>query len=425
MRRAITPLLFQLLVALGCSKAPRVPKDAPAAEAPPPDATAQARTSSAAEAARPSAREAAETFGFALYREIAKADGNVAVSPLSVRSTLAMLAVGARGETLAELERGLGLSGANAHAALAARLAELRGAAAAPIDLALIARLWVDDGFALEPSFQQTLGGLYGAKATPLALSRDPARATRTINEAIKKDTRALIPELLPAGLIDGLTRVVLTDAIYFKAPWARAFSADATAPAPFTVAPKEEVEVPMMRQRGRFRHADLGELQLLELPYHGEAFSLLVALPRAGASLTSLEASLSAALLERWTQQLAFAEVEVQLPRFSVNHEAALKEPLQALGIRLPFDAKRADLRGIADAELSVSAVVHQAVLKVSEEGTEASGATGAVIGLRSLRPSQPPPVRFVADRPFLFLLREAKTGEVLFLGRLTRPGA
>ncbi len=371
---------------------------------------------------------AANAFALRAYRAVASSQpgANALVSPPSLRLALGMVLLGARGETAQEMSAALGLD-----AAPAAVVAEARAESAAwssvggpGVVLSVANRLWGDKTLALEPAFvtQSRAGFGAGLEQVDFVGAFEPARAT--INGWVKTETRDKIPELLPAGSLSTLTRLVVTNAVYFDGKWKTPFDPKATQPAPFFVGGKQQVQVPMMQQKSRIQYlrSAAARAAFVELPYGDGAMSMVIALPDERTGLGALEAALDGALLDAVAKDGARVEVVLSLPRFEFSAGGSVKPALQALGMRRAFDAQRAELDGIAArAELSVSDVFHKTFVRVDEAGTEAAAATGVVIATRSAAVTPPP--RFTADRPFLFVLREAKTGRVLFVGRVEDP--
>ena len=243
-----------------------------------------------------------------------------------------------------------------------------------------------------------------------------PSRSRITINDWVEEKTEGKIEDLIPQGMIDPSTVLVLTNAIYFKGDWASQFPKDQTRDASFRVSTGVTRTVPMMSQVGEFPLATVDGLQVLGLPYRGQDIQMFVLLPSADDGLADLEARLTAENLDRWLSAAQKNEVSVRLPRFRVTSEFSLKDQLSALGMPTAFGA--ADFSGMAEGrDLQISEVVHKAFVAVDEEGTEAAAATGVIIRETSMPPE------FVADHPFLFLVRDEVTGSVLFLGRMVEP--
>jgi serpin B len=333
-----------------------------------------------------------------------------------------MTVAGARGETAAQMIRALDFNPDQellhlAFAALEARLAEVgqRGA----VQLRVANRLWPQEGHEFREAFLALVQRCYGAPVTPVDF-RNAEAARQTINAWVEERTERKIQELIPLRILDPLTRLVLVNAIYFKGNWASPFEKNLTHPAPFWVTPGEQAQVQMMTQAHELGYAEFDGLQVLELPYAGEDASMIVLLPRERDGLAALEAALTVQNLDQWTSGLTQDRVEVFLPAFEVTFAVRLDAALQSLGMVDAFSGARADFSGMDGSRgLFIGAVLHKAFVAVNEEGTEAAAATAVVMGRGML---MPPPV-FRADHPFLFLIREKRTGSVLFLGRVVEP--
>ena len=218
------------------------------------------------------------------------------------------------------------------------------------------------------------------------------------------------------------LTCLVLTNAVYFKSDWASKFSEHATKDGPFTLTDGKSVTVPLMTQWTHVEYMETGKFQLVDLPYKSHVLSMTVLLPRRVSDLVALERKLSARTLNRWIRRSEVTHVDLTLPRFTFSSQFSLKSTLCALGMTDVFDPAGANLSGITNAEkLSLSVVLHKAIVAVDEESTEAAVATATVATIGAM--PQTPEVVFRADRPFLFLIRHCPTGTVLFIGRLENP--
>jgi len=281
-------------------------------------------------------------------------------------------------------------------------------------------RLWGQEGYQFQPDFLQTTKRYYHAELMPVDF-RQSEKARQTINEWIGEATKGKISDLIPRGMLDEMSRLVLTNAIYFKGKWELPFAKQATKQAPFHASPQKTVEVPLMYHKGRFAYGQFDDWQVIELPYAGDKLSMMVLLPSEEKTLEELAPQLSPQKLNEWAGKLRRQEVHVYLPRFKMNAQFDLKETLQQLGMQQAF-GPQADFSGIASQdELYISAVVHKAYVDVNEEGTEAAAATGVGISVTSAPIDEP--IIFRADRPFTFLIRDQQTGAILFLGQLVEP--
>nr|5CE0_A Chain A, Native conserpin with Z-variant (E342K) [synthetic construct]5CE0_B Chain B, Native conserpin with Z-variant (E342K) [synthetic construct] len=356
--------------------------------------------------------EANTDFAFSLYRELAKSspDKNIFFSPVSISSALAMLSLGAKGDTHTQILEGLGFnSEADIHQGFQHLLQTLNRPKG--LQLKTANGLFVDKSLKLLDSFLEDSKKLYQAEA--FSVDFDPEEAKKQINDWVEKQTNGKIKDLLKD--LDSDTVLVLVNAIYFKGKWKKPFDPENTKEEDFHVDEKTTVKVPMMSQKGKFYyyHDDELSCKVLELPYKGNA-SMLIILPDEG-GLQHLEQSLTPETLSKWLKSLTRRSVELYLPKFKIEGTYDLKEVLSNLGITDLF-SPGADLSGITEEKLYVSKAVHKAVLEVNKEGTEAAAATGVEIVPRS-------PPEFKADRPFLFLIRENKTGSILFMGKVVNP--
>ncbi len=366
-------------------------------------------------------------FATDLYRKLSAAPGNLFFSPHSVSAALAMTWAGARGNTETQMAQTLhftlGQQGLHpAFAALAQKLdrAQKEGA----LTLAVANSLWPQKQYPLLESYLTLVQTHYGASVTPLDFAGAAESARKTINRWVETRTRGKITQLVPPGVLDSLTRLVLVNAVYFKGKWAHPFKPAKTKPEPFHVSPARTVNAPTMAQTEDLRYADLDTFQLLELPYAGGALSMLVLLPKDPAGLPALEAALTAENLARWKERLAETNVQLFLPRFKTTAQFRLDDALQALGMPEAFAPGKADFSGMDGRPgwLFIGAVIHKAFVDVAEEGTEAAAATAVSMKCMAL----PPPPRqavFRADHPFVFLIQENETGAILFIGRLSEP--
>jgi len=363
-------------------------------------------------------------FGLDLYRTLAGQESNLFFSPYSLSTALAMVYAGARGETARQMAATLHypLPQEQLHPALDALDLAL-SAANQPFTLTTANAAWAQQGYKFRPAYLDVLAANYGVGVRQVDFERDATReaARRTINDWAKERTNGKILDLITPGLLSADTRLVLTNAIYFKGDWVSPFPAAQTRPQPFTRADGSQVTVPMMRQRGAMVYAAGPDFQAVELPYKGERMRLVAILPAAG-RLADFERSLDAARLAAILQALRPQEdVALVMPKFKLGTGYKLEEVLPALGMRDVFDPDKADLSGMSEpdqAPLFLAHVVHKAFVAVDEKGTEAAAASAAIAEAVSA-----PRLSVVFDRPFLFLIRDADTGVILFLGRLADP--
>jgi len=367
-------------------------------------------------------------FGLDLYRQVGTSGGNVVISPASVAIALAMARAGARGLTAAQMDTVLHGAGSDVNTAginaldqgLAARTGTFpdAGGHALPVTLRIANAPFAQRDLSLAPAYLEALASRFGAGVRLVDYEADPEAARQLINAWVGGQTEGRIPELLGAGVITPLTRLTLVNAIYLKAAWETAFPAEATEPGSFTRAVGSSVNVPMMRLSAGLGYAEGSSWQAVELPYVGGSLALDVIVP---ADLATFEAGLTPQSLAAITTALQVREVDLALPKFSVQTATSLSNALKTLGMPLAFDPERADFSGItAQERLFIADVVHQANIDVDEKGTTASAASAVVMG-GSAAPAAPVTLR--VDHPFLFVLRDIPTGAIVFLGRVADP--
>jgi serpin B len=363
-------------------------------------------------------------FAVRLYQQLRGRGGNLFYSPYSISTALAMTYAGARGETERQMARTLGFSlpQQELHPAFRALAEDLaaRGKEMEGFRLHLANALWGQQGHPFLPGFVDLLARDYGAGLKLVDFTRDPEGARRTINQWAEKETENKIKDLVPPGLINPLTRLVLANAIYFDAKWLSPFAKDGTRPAPFTLASGQKVDVETMHETLPAGYAEEGGWQVVELPYRDRNMAMDVLLPSSGA-LREADQSLDAARLASLLGRLKRQSVALSLPQFTYESSFNLNDALSAMGMPDAFDRDRADFSGMdGKRDLLIGFVVHKALVRVDEEGTEAAAATAVGMQLKAA-PAAPRVVD--VDRPFLFLVRDTKTGTMLFVGRVMDP--
>ena len=365
--------------------------------------------------------QADAAFGTDLYLKLA-GTGNLVFSPASIAAALRMALAGARGDTAAELAAALHLPGPEAAVDGLAQLAAIRSGD----DLTFRApnMMWLQSGLSVRDDYLARLPETVSVERCDFAAAPEAAR--QAINSALSEQTAGKIPALIPAGVIDPLTRLVLTNAVYLKALWTHQFPANETKQKPFYPERTGPTPIDLMHLQARLAYHRGDGYQAVLLPYRSGSLAMAVVLP--DGPLSELTGHLGdaggvggllAGLLSDGTEQ----QVDLSLPRFRVDAGFMLKDTLQALGVRIAFTGA-ADFSGITEDEpLHISAVVHKAYIDVGEEGTEAAAATAVVFATLALVRKPQPDVRLVFDRPFLFAIADTQTGLPLFLGQFTRP--
>jgi len=390
--------------------------------------TARVTSPQLTQAVRDKLKSGNKAFALDLYARAAKKAGNIFFSPHSISTALAMLTAGARGTTETEINKALSftLPQADLHPAfnyldqeLATRGKGASGADGGKFRLNVINATWTQRDFKFLPAYLDTLAKNYGAGVRLLDFAADKELARKTINAWVAHQTNKRIKELMPKSSIKNDTKLVLTNAIYFNAAWLKPFLPANTKNGSFTTQAGGAVTVPMMKGnfiRTRY-HKGTG-FQAVWLDYEGQELSMILLVPDKG-KLQSFEQGLTTTLLDSVINYPKTALVNLTWPRFKFEHRLPLVELLKALGMKQAFTVA-ADLSGITGKkDLMVTDAQHMAFVSVNEAGTEAAAATGVVGGPTSA----PPKVDLDVDRPFLFLIRDHKTGAILFMGRVSDP--
>lgn len=367
--------------------------------------------------------EGLNAFTFDLYRELSADGGNVFFSPYSVEVALAMAYEGANGSTREGMERVLHLPGDDD-----ARWAGFRylilslNQSNEPYVLSTANALWVQKDYPVNERYLWIIREFYLGDVRNVDFVRNPDRAAEEINHWAEERTRGRIKDLIPRGALNGYTRLVITNAIYFRANWSSRFDPGDTANESFTLASGEKITVPMMHQRGTFNYTENDELQALEMPYEGGRLSMLIILPRDN-SPSGIERKLTPEFIRELREGMKPELVDVTVPKFRFEASYSLKKPLIDMGMGDAF-SDGANFSGITDAErLFISDVIHKTFISVAENGTEAAAATAVIIVAASAPGEEPEYKVFKADHPFLFLIVDRETGAVLFMGRLMDP--
>jgi serpin B len=362
-------------------------------------------------------------FALDLYARLAERQGNLFFSPYSISSALAMTYDGARGNTAAEMQKTLHFPFGRdaldpAFAGLVRDLQDRKDTS--KYELVVANRLYGQKGYGFMPDFLKVQRDMYGAPLEEVDFAGATEAARGAINSWVAKQTRDKIKDLIQPGILSTDSRLVLANAIYFKAAWLRPFDAKRTASEKFFVSADRAVLAPTMNENLRTRFFKGDSFSVLELPYQDRRLSMVVFLPEKRDGLAEFEKSFSAANLRMWLAKLSDTQVQVSLPKFKLTAEFQLKDTLLALGMRAAFSSK-ADFTGMSShGKLAISAVIHKAFIDVNEAGTEAAAATAVAIALASV-PQQP--ATFRADHPFVYLIKDNRTGSVLFLGRVVDP--
>lgn len=414
--RALAPVLVLALVVSACgakAEAGEIRSDAP-------------RAAADAVAAKAAAAALGE-FSAAIYKVLARGDGNLVLSPYSVAVALAMTRAGASGETARQLDAVLHAAlGGDLHAgfnaldqALAKRPGKYPyGDRTIDLELATANRLWGQGDLAFEKAFLDILASRYGAGMQLVDYKHAAEDARRAMNDWVAHRTKDRIKDLIAPDVLDRSTRLVLTNAIYLRANWLFPFT-DAT-PGQFTRGDGSKVRAQVMRLSESLRYGAGPGWQAVQLPYAG-GLSMVVLIPDAG-TVGAFESRLDGTRISAMSADFSTAHVNLSLPKFQFRTGAQLKGALTAMGMPIAF-TERADFSGMTkQVPLEIAEVLHQSFIAVDEKGTEAAAATAAVMRATSA------PLKVVdlnVDRPFLFVIKDDETGAILFMGRVLDPTA
>lgn len=369
-------------------------------------------------------------FALELFHTLSESNptGNIFFSPFSISSALAMVFLGAKGSTAAQLSKTFHFDSVeDIHSRFQSLNAEVskRGASHT---LKLANRLYGEKTYNFLPEFLASTQKMYGADLAPVDFQHASEDARKEINQWVKGQTEGKIPELLASGVVNSMTKLVLVNAIYFKGMWEEKFMKRDTTDTPFRLNKKDTKTVKMMYQKKKFPFGYISDLKckVLEMPYQGGELSMVILLPEdiedESTGLKKIEEQITLEKLRDWTnrEKLENIDVHVKLPRFKIEESYILNSNLDRLGLQDLFTSNKADLSGMSGSrDLFISKIVHKAFVEVNEEGTEAAAATAGIAAFCMLMPEE----EFTADHPFLFFIRHNPTANVLFLGRVCSP--
>ena len=364
-------------------------------------------------------------LAFELYSQFNEEskDSNIFFSPYSISIALTMTYEGAKGQTAEEMQSVLHIpEDANVRRPNFARIFNEINKKEKKYKLSTANALWAQKDYSFLKEYTNNVEKYYGGKLTNLDFTRESEKSRQIINKWVEDQTNNKIKDLIPQGVLNAYTRLVLTNAIYFKGTWVKQFDEKDTKEEDFRIDSSNTVKVPMMRLIGdgvKFNYAETDEIQILEMPYHGEDLSMLIILPK-GNNFANIEKSITLEKLSEWKNMLNEQRVDIFIPRFKFKTKYFMAKALSDMGMPTAFGST-ADFSGMdGTRDLFIQNVIHQAFVEVNEEGTEAAAATGVVMGITSVGPRIP---IFRADHPFIFIIQESETGNILFLGRVSDP--
>jgi len=356
-----------------------------------------------------------------------KDDGNIFFSPFSISSALAMTYEGAKGQTAEEMRSVFYFPEDNnlIRTEYVAIFDEINKKDK-KYKLSSANALWAQEDYEFLKDYFNSVEKYYGGKATNLDFKKDPKGSRITINNWVENQTNNKIKDLIPSGVIGTMTKLVLTNAIYFKGEWVKQFNKDDTKEESFRTNKNSTIKALMMQRTDNeaiFNYAENSNIQILEMPYSGEELSILLLLPK-GDNLIKLESLLSIKKLSEWKKDLEAQRVKVFIPKFKFETKYLMTNDLKVMGMPIAF-SDSADFSGMTGKrDLKIDEVIHQAFVEVNEEGTEAAAATAVIMVPMGIGLSKEPKIPvFRADHSFIFFIQEKSTGNILFIGRVANP--
>ncbi|MDP2941585.1 MAG: serpin family protein [Candidatus Omnitrophota bacterium] len=369
-------------------------------------------------------------FAFDLYSKYKSKDGNIFYSPYSISSALAMTYEGARGKTGEEMQAVfLFPQDASMRRDSFLKIYQQINKKDKKYKLSMANALWAQRDYKFLEDYFSLVEKYYGGKTTNLDFVKETEKSRLTINSWVEEQTNYKIKDLIPPGILNSLTRLVLTNAIYFKGFWLKQFDKKDTKEEDFSITPANKIKAKMMYlsdKEASFNYAETDKLQIVELPYEGNDLSMLILLPKED-DLKAIEESLNFKKLSEWKSLLQSEVVNISLPKFKFETKYFMAQDLQDMGMPTAFTqgidfGGKADFSGMTgNKDLHIDQVIHQAFVEVNEEGTEAAAATAVVMETGFVSPN---PIKiFKADHPFIFIIQDRETGNILFIGRVSDP--
>lgn len=368
------------------------------------------------------APESVSKFAFDLYKHISMDKGeNVVFAPFSITPAFGMVTLGAKDETEKQLLQVFRFpdNQPSLHVNLGKLQRTIQHDAHSSIDISITNRVWMEKTYRVNPSYRRSLQKFYGAKVAPADFTRNPEMSREKINKTVQADTKNYIKNLLPQGSVTGVTRLVLTNAIYFKGKWAVPFDTKKTSQRNFSLSSGETVKCATMFVEDTMGYFKGDDYEALQLNYKGNNLSMLILLPNEGVKILDFEQELSYELYIDAINGLTRDKFGVYLPKFRIETGLSLKNTLSEMGMPVAF-TDNADFSGISGKkDLKISDAFHKAFIEVSEEGTTAAAATAVVIAIKSM----PRMNSFAANRPFVYILRHNSSNTILFMGKVENP--
>ncbi|MBW6458017.1 MAG: serpin family protein [FCB group bacterium] len=350
---------------------------------------------------------------------------NIFYSPLSISSALAMTYAGAREQTAREMQKALhfGPQHPAFHEKYGTLSGSLQSAAESAFTMHIANAIWVQNDYRLRKDYLKIVQEYYQSISRELDFVGAPDVSTNIINQWVSDATNDRIRDLIPAGVIDAFTRLILTNAVYFNAEWEQSFNPAMTQKDDFYPLIGEAYKTDMMYKRHHFHYSQADNYQILEIDYKGKAQQMLLVLPKDRYGLEELITHAGRSMFERHDEKKREEDVILYFPKFRLETDYELNTYLHILGMKQAF-TPYADFSGMTGSrDLMISNVIHKAFIEVDEFKTEAAAATAVVMRLTAMPPAPRAPIEFRADHPFLFMIRDINSGTILFIGCVTAP--
>ena len=367
-------------------------------------------------------------FAFDLYSEYKSEKGNIFFSPYSISTALTMTYEGAKGKTAEEMQAVLRIPKDNETRRLESeKIYNQMNKGSEDYRLSTANALWAQRDYQFLEEYINDVEKYYGGKTTNLDFIKETEKSRVIINDWIEDQTNDKIKNLIPRGAVNTLTRLVLTNAIYFKGTWVLQFDKKDTKDENFKTDSGQTIKVPTMKLTGddaEFNYAKVDRVQILELPYDGGDLSMLLILPEED-NLKKLEKSINTKKMSEWRNVLEKQRVDIYVPKFKFETKYFMADILKEMGMSDAFVFGAADFSGMdGTRDLYITDVIHQAFVEVNEEGTEAAAATAVIMEWGSAGDIEKPVIPiFRADHPFIFIIQQKETGNILFMGRVSNP--
>ncbi|NVO08838.1 MAG: serpin family protein [Bacteroidales bacterium] len=360
-------------------------------------------------------------FAFDFFKKVSDNDaGNIFFSPISISTAMGMTYVGANGETQNQISKVFHFpANSSKFHRLQGSIPKLLSSKADSIKLSMVNTIWLEKTYTIKKAFDKTLKDEYRASLERADFINKYEESRILINNNISKATSDRIKDLLPPNSLNSLTRLVLTNAVYFKADWKTKFQKERTGDAKFYVTPQKPIKCKMIGLKSKFNYFEDDKVQAIEIPYSGNNFSMLIILPQQDQNIDVLIKGINQDYLNSIINGLTEQSISISIPKYKLSTGYQLKKVLSDMGMPQPFSDDADFSKMSSGNNLKISNVFHKAFIEVNEEGTETSAATAVVIAMKSIGIER----TFIANRPYIFLIREKSSGLVLFMGRINDP--